>query len=503
MSDKVRVRFAPSPTGPLHIGGVRTALYNFLFARKNEGDLILRIEDTDQKRFVPKAEEYIQHCFDWLGIEFDESPRKGGGYGPYKQSERSEFYNQHIKKLMDDGNAYYAFDTSDQLAEKRAESSNWTYNAVTRGSMKNSLSLDKAQVRTLLEQNTPYVIRVKIPENKEIKIIDSVRGEVVFQSQELDDKVLIKEDGLPTYHFANIVDDHLMKISHVIRGEEWLSSAPLHQLLYEFQGWTAPKWVHLPLIMKPNGKGKLSKRDGEIGNFPVFPLEWMDQSSGAIWHGFKEDGYFPEALINILAFLGWNPGTEKEIYALDELFRDFSLERINSSGASFNPDKAKWYNKEYLQAKKPEELVLILKDEFEKRGKDIDNSKAQQVMELMKSRAHFVHEMTEVDFVFAHPENYDEKTQRKKWKEGTPEILSAYSAELNKLSEINEASIESQFKSFLEEKEISMGALMPNLRLALTGMGSGPSLYKIIEILGVEEAQKRINIAIAKIHAQD
>ncbi len=500
MEEKVRVRFAPSPTGPLHIGGVRTALYNYLFAKKNGGDFILRIEDTDQKRYVDGAEAYIISALNWLGLAFDEGPEQGGEKGPYRQSERSELYKEHIDKLLQDGNAYYAFDTPEELAKKRNENPNWTYNASARNEMRNSISLGQEVAEDLIEKGTPYVIRTKIPENKKITVSDIIRGDVVFDSSQLDDKVLIKEDRLPTYHFANIVDDHLMEISHVIRGEEWLSSAALHQLLYEFLGWTAPVWVHLPLILKPTGKGKLSKRDGELGNFPVFPLEWNDPSSEDVWKGFKEEGYFPEAIVNILALLGWNPGTEQELFSLNELIKAFSLDRINNSGARFDPEKAKWFNKEYLQVQPEKDLVDTLSKELYSRGLQKETIQTEKVVSLMKDRSHFIAEMANVEFLFNSPKEFNEKTLRKKWKEETPELLREYSHGLSQLEEFDEVSIEEHFKQFIEHKGIGMGAIMPNLRLALTGLGSGPSLYLIIEILGKNQSVDRINNSIEKMN---
>lgn len=492
MEKKVRVRFAPSPTGPLHIGGVRTALYNYLFAKKNGGDFILRIEDTDQKRYVEGAESYIISALNWLGLSFDEGPENGGEKGPYRQSERNELYREHIAKLLAEGNVYYAFDSAEELNAKRAENPNWTYNAQVRSEMRNSISLGEEETKRLLGQGAPYVIRTKIPSDRKITVKDIIRGEVVFDAEQLDDKVLIKEDGLPTYHFANIVDDHHMEISHVIRGEEWLSSAALHEILYEFSGWEAPVWVHLPLILKPNGKGKLSKRDGELGNFPVFPLEWNDPNSDAKWMGFKEEGYFPDALVNILALLGWNPGTEQEMFSKAQLIEAFSLARINNSGARFDPEKAKWFNKEYLQNQSEESLIAELESQLKSKGLENESIEVSKVVELMKDRSHFASEMASVDFLYKRPETFDEKTLRKKWKEATPQLLSDYVKSLSNLDEFNAPKIEEHFKAFLEEKEVGMGAIMPNLRLSLTGLGSGPSLYLIIEILGKEESINRI-----------
>ena len=503
MMDKVRVRFAPSPTGPLHIGGVRTALYNYLFAKKNKGEFILRIEDTDQKRYVAGAEEYIVESLNWLGLDLDEGPQAGGAVGPYRQSERSEIYKSHIHTLIEKGHAYYAFDTAEELDNRRSEDANWSYNSTVRLTMRNSLSMSKNECEELLSNSTPYVIRARIPDSQQILVSDLVRGEVSFDSSQLEDKVLMKSDGLPTYHFANIVDDHLMEISHVIRGEEWLSSAPLHVLLYQFFGWTAPKWVHLPLILKPEGKGKLSKRDGQKGGFPVFPLEWTDPLSNEHSSGYREEGYFPEALINILALLGWNPGTEQELFNINELIRAFSLERINKSGARFDPDKAIWFNTEYLKKIEDRELAELLKPLLIQEGKRADDELCLKIVSLMKDRSHFVKEMTNVNYLFEQPNHYDEKTLRKKWKEQSADLLTEYSSVMTGLVAFNSVSIEEQFRSFLGNKEIGMGALMPLLRLAFTGMGNGPSLYQIMEILGAEECKLRIGNLIEFVNGQN
>jgi len=404
MDKKVRVRFAPSPTGPLHIGGVRTALYNYLFAKKNGGDFILRIEDTDQKRYVEGAEAYIISALKWLGLSFDEGPEQGGEKGPYRQSERNAFYKEHIAKLLQKGNVYYAFDSAEDLAAKRAENPNWTYNASVRGEMKNSISLREEETKQLLDSGAPFVIRTKIPENR----------------------------------------------------KEWLSSAALHEILYEFSGWTAPIWVHLPLILKPNGKGKLSKRDGELGNFPVFPLEWEDPTSNNKWMGFKEEGYFPEALVNILALLGWNPGTEEELLSLEKLVEAFSLDRINNSGARFDPEKAKWFNKEYLQMQTDESLVAATAEELITKGLQDDSIDTKKIVLLMKDRSHFASEIANVGFLFNAPEEFHEKTLRKKWKEATPSLLKEYSESLSQLADFNQEKIEEHFKAFLEEKEVGM-----------------------------------------------
>ncbi|NND76682.1 MAG: glutamate--tRNA ligase [Flavobacteriales bacterium] len=498
-NDPVRVRFAPSPTGPLHIGGVRTALYNYLFAKKMGGQFLLRIEDTDQKRYVDGAEEYIVKSLEWLGLWPDEGPGIGGDYGPYKQSERSALYLEHIEKLLASGHAYYAFDTPEELNAQREKDPNWTYNASQRKGMRNSVSLPEEETKALLEKREPYVVRIKIPTEREVVVDDVIRGKVVFNSKEIDDKVLMKQDGLPTYHLANVIDDHHMKITHVIRGEEWLSSAALHVLLYESFGWEAPNWVHLPLILKPEGKGKLSKRDGEKGGFPVFPLNWNDPMSGEEIIGYKESGYFPEAVVNMLALLGWNPGTEQEIFSLEELTKHFSLERINRSGARFDPEKSKWFNQEYLRQKNNDELADLLLPFLNEKGFEADKNLSLKIVELMKERANFVRDMSEVDLLFHRPEKFDEKTHRKKWKENTAQILKDYSNSVRSAEKFNAEQIEIDFKAFLEKNELGMGALMPNLRLVLTGIGSGPSLYHIMEILGKEECLARTEKGISKL----
>ena len=498
---KVRVRFAPSPTGPLHIGGVRTALYNYLFAKHHNGRFILRIEDTDRNRFVSGAEEYINNSLEWLNIAPDESPDQEGEHGPYRQSERTEIYQEMIQLLIKNGSAYYAFDTPEELDAKRNEDPNWTYGVNERSEMRNSVSLSEDEVQTLLESGAPYTIRAKIPANEQVIVEDAIRGRVEFDSNLLDDKVLLKNDGYPTYHLANVVDDHLMEISHVIRGEEWLSSAALHTLLYKFFGWseTQPVFAHLPLILKPEGKGKLSKRDGEKGGFPVFPLTWQDPVKNETSIGYKESGYFPEAVVNMLALLGWNPGTEQEIFSLDDLCKAFTLDRVNKSGARFDPEKAKWFNQEYLKEKTIGELSIDLKSSFDDNGNHVEIELAEQIVELMKERSSFVSDMKNVPYLFNGPDEFDEKTHRKKWKEQTPELLGRYALNLSGLEIFDPEKIEEHFKSFLESNEIGMGAVMPNLRLVLTGMGSGPSLYKIMSILGKEECLRRIESGIERL----
>ena len=506
MSQEIRVRFAPSPTGPLHIGGVRTALYNYLFAKKNNGKFILRIEDTDQTRFVEGAEEYIKESLHWLGMEFDEGPEIGGQYEPYRQSERKEIYKQYADYLLENDKAYFAFDSPDELNKVREEfesrKEKFKYDSTTRKQMINSLTLSKEDVQKRMKDGDSYVIRVKIPENEEIRLMDVIRSEVVFQSNELDDKVLFKSDGLPTYHLANVVDDHLMKITHVIRGEEWLPSAPLHVLLYQFLGWedSMPQFAHMPLILKPTGKGKLSKRDGDAGGFPVFPLEWTDPASGEISSSYKESGYFPEAVCNILALLGWNPGTEQEIFTLDELINLFSLDRVSKSGAKFDPEKAKWFNHHYMQLQDIDELSLEFNDLLNEKEIIVDISFVQRIVELVRERATFVADIWEQSwFFFVAPEEYDEKIVKKRWKENSPEILKEVIDLLGQIDDFTSKKIEDRVKSYLEEKELGFGAVMNVFRLCLVGSGMGPHLFDIAEILGKQETINRIEKGIQMI----
>ncbi|MGB1039302.1 MAG: glutamate--tRNA ligase [Flavobacteriales bacterium] len=502
MSEKVRVRFAPSPTGPLHIGGVRTALFNYLFAKKHGGDFILRIEDTDQKRFVEGAEEYVIESLNWAGIPHNEGQGVGGEYGPYKQSERMHLYKEYADFLLKNDRAYYAFDSSEELTEARErsqkEGKTFAYDAITRQYLKNSTSLSADEVAQRIESGDPYVIRIKLPRNEEVRFHDEIRGWVVVNTANMDDKVLYKSDGLPTYHLANIVDDYLMKISHVIRGEEWLPSAPLHVLLYRYLGWedAMPKFAHLPLILKPDGKGKLSKRDGVKGGFPVFPLEWKDPASGEISAGYREDGYFKEAFVNMLAFLGWNPGTEQEIFSLDELIEAFSLERVGKSGAKFDPVKTKWFNEQFLRMKSNEELASLLKPliDFE-----VEDQYLAQVSELLKERAVFVSDMTEDDFYFKAPESYDEKTIRKKWKENTPQIIEAMIQKFEEIEDFSSENVELVFKQYLTDNELGMGAVLPNFRVLVTGKGMGPSMFQIASILGKEETLSRLKSGLQKV----
>ncbi|MFT4545408.1 MAG: glutamyl-tRNA synthetase [Bacteroidia bacterium] len=504
MSDrKVRVRFAPSPTGPLHMGGVRTALYNYLYAKKHNGDFILRIEDTDQTRFVPGAEAYILESLAWCGISPNEGQGVGGEYGPYTQSERKPMYREYVDQLIANENAYYAFDTSEELTQMRENAKqmkmpNWQYNSITRNSMKNSLTLPADEVKQRLENNEAYTVRIKMPRNEEVRFHDEIRGWVIVNSNNLDDKVLFKSDGMPTYHMANIVDDHLMEISHVIRGEEWLPSAPLHILLYRYLGWedTMPKFAHLPLILKPDGNGKLSKRDGDRLGFPVFPLEWKDPETGEISSGYREKGYFPEAFVNMMAFLGWNPGTTQEIFPIEELIQAFSLERVGKSGAKFDPDKTKWFNQQYLRAKSDEELGQLLSGFVEG---EFDAGFLASVAGMMKERASFATDLATGDYFFGAPTSYDEKTQRKKWKEETPERMKALVANFEPLEPFDSEHIEVSFKKFLEDNELGMGAVLPNFRLLVTGQGMGPSMFQIAEVLGKEETLKRMTEGIEKL----
>ena len=506
MKNEVRVRFAPSPTGPLHIGGVRTALYNYLFARKHGGKFLLRLEDTDQVRFVPGAEEYIINALKWCGIEPDEGVGYGGDYGPYRQSERKHMYREFADRLVEQGDAYYAFDTPEELDAmrdqlKKAGVAAPQYNAITRSNMKNSLTLSAGEVEKRLEAGEPYVIRIKIPRKEEIKFQDMIRGWVAVHSANLDDKVIYKSDGMPTYHLANVVDDHLMKITHVIRGEEWLPSAPLHVFLYKVFGWedSMPQFAHLPLILRPDGNGKLSKRDGDRLGFPVFPLDWTDPQTGEQSSGYRERGYFPEAVINILAFLGWNPGTNQELFSLEELIEAFSLERVGKAGAKFDPDKAKWFNQQYLREKEGARLADILMPYMQEKNIGTTPEYLAQVCDLMKERATFVKDIPEEGrYLFEAPSVYDEKTLQKKWKEDTAAIIRQLKEELETLDNFSAEKIEQTFKSFLETHGLGFGAVLPNLRLLLTGEGMGPSLFAIAALIGKEETMKRIDAGLKK-----
>lgn len=495
MSDKVRVRFAPSPTGPLHIGGVRTALFNYLFAKKHGGDFILRIEDTDQSRYVPGAEAYIVEALDWLNIPFEEGPGRVGDFGPYRQSERKAIYKEYANALVESGNAYYAFDTSDELADLRKEQESkgetFIYNWHNRQNLNNSLSLSENDVEDKLNSNEPFVIRFKSPQDKTLDLVDIIRGDIQIDTNNLDDKVLFKSDGMPTYHLANIVDDHLMGITHVIRGEEWLPSLPLHKMLYKALGWKTPKFAHLPLIMKPTGKGKLSKRDGEKMGFPVFPLEWT-ADDGSQSSGYREDEYLPEAVINFLALLGWNPGNEQEIFSLEELVSSFDLAKVNKAGAKFDPDKTKWFQQHYFQqlddAIIAESFSELLKEKGIKTSLDL-----LAISKLLKERASFISDIWEQgSFFFVEPQQYEAKASKKAFKDDTAELLGAVVDILNEAEDFSAAFISFKVKEWITEQGIGFGSVMMPLRLALVGEMKGPDVFEIASILGKEETIKRI-----------
>ena len=493
--EQVRVRFAPSPTGPLHIGGVRTALYNYLFAKKNGGTFILRIEDTDQSRFVEGAEEYIKESLEWCGIKVDEGIKEGGNYGPYRQSDKKEIFRQYADMLINKGDAYYAFDTPEELEGMRKDSEKagktFIYNAELRDKLINSLSLKENEWKEKLVKGEPYVIRYKMPGNEDIHFDDLIRGHIVVNTGTLDDKVLFKSDGMPTYHLAHIVDDHLMKISHVIRGEEWLPSLPLHIMLYRSFGWDPPLFAHLPLLLKPDGKGKLSKRDGDKMGFPVFPLFWP---FGETAKGYREDGYYPEAFINMLALLGWNPGTEQEIFSMEELINSFSLDRVGKSGSRFDPEKAKWFNHQYLQKKSIEELTCEFKDYLWKNGHDDNIDNLQELVGMVKERVSFVKDIWEqTDFFFRSPETYDQEVVKKRWKDDSPKLLTELRSELDKIDDFTSSAIESVIKAWIEEKGYNTGAIMNVLRLVIVGALRGPHMHDIISWIGKEETLKRID----------
>lgn len=497
---KVRVRFAPSPTGPLHIGGVRTALYNYLFARQHGGELVFRIEDTDSHRYVPGAEEYILESFKWLGIKFDEGVSFGGNHGPYRQSERREIYREYVDILLSSGKAYVAFDTPEELEAKRKEINNFQYDSHTRMQMRNSLTLSKEEVDQLMDDGQQYVVRFKVESGMDVHVDDMIRGDVCIKSDILDDKVLYKSaDELPTYHLANIVDDHLMEISHVIRGEEWLPSVPLHVLLYRAFGWedTMPRFAHLPLLLKPEGKGKLSKRDGDRLGFPVFPLKWEDPKTEEISSGFRESGYFPEAVINFLALLGWNPGTEQELFTLDELVQVFDITKCSRSGAKFDYQKGIWFNHEYILKKSDAEIAKQFAPIVANNGVDATMERVQTVVHLMKDRVNFVQELWPLcSFFFIAPTEYDEKTVKKRWKDYSGQQM----AELSKvLGDIEDFSIEGQepiVMKWVEDKGYKLGDVMNAFRLALVGIGKGPGMFDISSFLGKEETLRRLHTAI-------
>jgi glutamyl-tRNA synthetase len=504
----VRVRFAPSPTGPLHIGGVRTALYNYLLARKLGGKMLLRIEDTDQNRFVPGAEAYILEALAWCGIVIDEGQGVGGPHGPYKQSERKPMYRQYADQLIADGHAYYAFDTAEDLDAMRARLQaakvpNPQYNSITRAQMRNSLTLPEDEVKQLLADGTPYVIRLKVPRKEEIRFQDMIRGWVVVHSSSVDDKVLMKSDGMPTYHLANIVDDHLMEISHVIRGEEWLPSAPLHVLLYRYLGWesTMPQFAHLPLLLKPDGTGKLSKRDGDRLGFPVFPLEWhgIDAETGepTVSRGYREDGYLPEALVNFLAFLGWNPGTSQEIFSMDELIQAFSIERVSKSPAKFDQNKVKWFNEHYLRAKSNTELAPYLLHALAEHGIVCDQAKAEQIVGVMKERVSFPNDFwQEAKYFFQAPTEYDPAVVSKKWNPQVGTALTAYAEAVASGQETAADGLKALFNQTMEAQGMKPGQVLQALRVAVTGAAAGPDLFETLAILGTAEVAQRLHAAV-------
>ena len=501
MSKQVRVRFAPSPTGPLHIGGVRTALFNYLFAKKNKGVFFLRIEDTDQNRFVPGAEAYILEALEWLGISPDETIGKNEKFGPYRQSERKKLYKEYADYLIETNNAYYAFDTAEALdfhrKQHEEQGKTFIYNHHNREKLDTSLVISKAATQTRIANGEDFVIRFKTPVNETLHLHDLIRGEVAFETNLLDDKVLFKSDGMPTYHLANIVDDHLMETSHVIRGEEWLPSMPLHVLLYRAFGWDAPEFAHLPLILKPIGNGKLSKRDGDKLGFPVFPLEWTDPITNEKSSGYRENGFFPEAVINFLALLGWNDGTAKELFSLEELVAAFDLNRVHKAGAKFDPEKNKWFNHHYLMLQKDEDLTKTFFPVLKEKGIEVAENKVVKIVSLIKERAHFVSEFWELsDYFFVAPNSYDEKAS-KNWKEETPVLMQELSTVLKTINDFSAAEIETVVKNWMTENDIGMGKIMQPFRLSIVGALKGPHLFDIVEIIGKEATLKRIEKAIA------
>jgi len=514
LNQKIRVRFAPSPTGPLHIGGVRTALYDYLFAKKYNGDHILRIEDTDSQRFVPGAEDYIIQSLTWMGITFDEGPHKGGKYGPYRQSERKDIYKRYVDQLLENDSAYIAFDTPEELEAKRAAVPNFQYDASTRLSMRNSLTLSSEETKALMEVGTPYTVRIRIEPGQMIRVSDLIRGEIIVNSSIIDDKVLYKSsDGLPTYHLANIVDDHLMEITHVIRGEEWLPSAPLHVILYRYFGWedTQPAFAHLPLLLKPEGNGKLSKRDGDRLGFPVFPLQWRDPKTGETSSGYREAGYLPEALLNFLALLGWNPGDDREILSMEELIDLFSLEKCSKNGAKFDYRKGEWFNRHYIQSKSDEAIAELLLPVLNEKGIPVTKTSHAsldaestvnwdvivKIAGLIKERIHFTTELWEQSaFFFVAPDSYDEKTVNKRWKEDSPEKMQALISVLQSVEHFSASATESAVMGWIESNGYSTGAIMNAFRLALVGESKGPHIFDITEIIGKEEVIKRLEKAI-------
>jgi len=506
--NNLRVRFAPSPTGPLHIGGVRTALYNYLFAKKHNGTFVLRIEDTDQTRYVPNAEKYIVDAMEWCGIPFDEAPGKNEKFGPYRQSERKEIYKQYADQLIESGHAYYAFDTAEELdAERKKAEANkepFIYNHTTREDLNNSLTLSKEEVASKLAAGEKYVVRFKMYDtdfdNDILTASDLIREDVSFKLFLLDDKVLYKSDGMPTYHLANIVDDHLMEISHVIRGEEWLPSLPLHIALYNALGWDAPEFAHLPLILKPVGKGKLSKRDGDKLGFPVFPLEYTNEKDGEVSRGYREDGYLPDAFVNMLAMLGWNPGTDQEIFSLEELAKEFSLERVSKSGAKFSPEKTNWFNQQYLQQKSTREVAALFNPILNEKGISSEGRYIETVIELVKERAVFVKDLWDLsDYFFANPREFDAKASKKQWKETTSPLMQEVITVLSSIEVFSSENVETILKEWITSKEIGFGKVMQPLRLSLVGALKGPHLFDIAAMIGKEATIQRIEYAIEKL----
>ncbi len=499
-STPIRVRFAPSPTGPLHIGGVRTALYNYLFAQKQGGTLILRIEDTDQNRFVSEAEEYIVNSLAWCGLEFDESPEKGGPYAPYRQSERSNIYREYIQLLIESGHAYYAFDSEESLNALREKaqmsgSHAFQYDQQTRNSLQNSISLPEEEWKSYRASGKPYVVRIRIPENEQVIVHDLIRGQVMVNTLNLDDKVLFKSDGLPTYHLANVVDDYLMKITHVIRGEEWLPSAPLHVLLYRFFGWEniMPQFAHLPLILKPDGNGKLSKRDGDRLGFPVFPTEWKDPKTGEIYSGYRESGYLPEAVVNILAHLGWNPGTEQELFSMEELIQQFSLDRVGKHGSKFDPEKAKWFNHQYMQRKSDEELALMLIPYLTIHKVSPHTDYLKKVIHMIRERSFLVPDLWNTSwFFFIRPECFDMQVYQKIWQHDTTLLINGFLNSLEAVEDFNKETLHSLIQNYVTEAGIKMGQLMNPLRLLTVGSNQGPGMLDLADVLGKEEFVARI-----------
>lgn len=503
MASKVRVRFAPSPTGPLHIGGLRTALYNYLFAKKHNGDFVLRLEDTDQKRFVPGAEDYIIEALNWSGIPFDEGPGKEKGFGPYKQSERKEIYNEYVKELLETGNAYYAFDTAEELAQIRkeyeAKGETFSYNWENRSELNNALNLSEEEVKQKLENNEKYVIRFKPERDEELILEDLVRGTIKVNTDVIDDKVLYKSDGMPTYHMANIIDDHLMEITHVIRGEEWLPSLGLHVLLYRAFGWEAPQFAHLPLILKPVGKGKLSKRDGDKLGFPVFPLEWKDPSSGEIASGYREAGYFPEAVINMLALLGWNPGkgSEQEIFSLEELIDAFEIDHVSKGGAKFSYDKTLWFQQQYMQQRDSFSIADKYLDILSDKGIEVSIAFVEKVVKSIQERATFINDLWDLSyFFFQAPKEFDKKGTKKAWKKDTGLIITEVKMLMEEVEDFTQENLEAKVKGWIKEKEMGFGKVMMPLRLCLVGKMMGPDIFEIMELIGKEDTIERMEFAI-------